>query len=225
MIRVPGGERADDGGEQHEGGGERAEIGAVGECGAEAAMTIENSPRAMSVAAGAAAGRGARSRPDRRDLHPVSDLRRRSPTTASAAAGASTPTRSPGRIWNEKNRKNVAANRSRSGPISARRSVLHRARQREADEERADRGRHLELLGEPADQQASARTPRAAATRPSPPASRSLSGRAEPDGERQDHGDRRAARRSTVNDVLASVLAGRPGRRRSAGTPPSRGPR
>ena len=68
------------------------------------------------------------------------------PSTARTAAGTRTPTRSPGSIEKEKKRKNVAANRSRSGPIDGGGARLDRTRQGETDEERADGRRHLDLL-------------------------------------------------------------------------------
>ena len=76
----------------------------------------------------------------------------RTPRPRARPRARAAPTRSPGSIWNEKKRKNTAANRSRSGPMSAPGPVLHRAGQREPDEEGADGGGHLELLGEPADE-------------------------------------------------------------------------
>ena len=80
-------------------------------------MTIENSPRATravparSRPAGPTPARAAATQPVYTLVAPV--------TIASRMAGTATATRSPGMIWNEKNRKNVAANRSRSGPMRA----------------------------------------------------------------------------------------------------------
>ncbi len=75
-------------------------------------------------------------------------------TTVSTSAGIAASTRSAGSIWNEKNRKNVAANRSRNGEISSLARSSARPGQRESHEECTDGARHLELLREAGDEQA-----------------------------------------------------------------------
>ena len=119
------------------------------------AITIENSPRAISTVPARTRPRGPTpARPAA--IHPVATLAIDVTTREHERPAAATSTRSPGSIWNEKNRKNVAANRSRSGPISVDGAVLGVTRQGEADEERADRGGHLELLRQSADEQGEA---------------------------------------------------------------------
>ena len=114
-------------------------------------MTIENSPRAISTVPARTRPRGPTpARPAA--IHPVATLAI-DVTIASTSAGRATSTRSDGSIRNEKNRKNVAANRSRSGAIKLDGALLGVARQGEADEKGADRPRHLDPLRQPADEE------------------------------------------------------------------------
>ena len=61
-----------------------------------------------------------------------------------------------GSVCRPKKTKNTAANRSRSGRQQAVRALGDLAGQGDADQERADRGRDLELLGDARDQQGEA---------------------------------------------------------------------
>ena len=96
--------------------------------------------------------------------HPVSSLVTM-PTRASSAASPATGGILAGSVCRPKKTKNTAANRSRSGVSSAWRVLGQLAGERDADQERADRGRHLQLLGHPGDQQGEPERPSAAAPR------------------------------------------------------------
>ncbi len=76
-------------------------------------MTMENSPRAIRAVP--ARTRPGRAMPARRAAHQPVPTLVAAVTTASTPATAATGRRSPGSIWSPKNKKKVAAKRSRSG--------------------------------------------------------------------------------------------------------------
>ena len=101
--------------------------------------------------------------------------------------------------------KNNAANRSRSGFDERARSALHGARQRDSHQERADRRRHVELLGAPA---ASSVMPKHAEQERLVGARRDHAGEVMPEAERGDereHGDRRPRWRSSATASSMSL--------------------
>ena len=138
--------------QQHVGGGQGAELVAVGGRGAEAAMTMENSPRAMSAVP--ARSRPARPTPGalRRRTGPRSAWCRRSRRPGPAAGTDGAEQRRRDDLEREEQEE-------RGGEQVAERldeldgTVAHGTRQGQADQERADGARHLQLLGQPADQQ------------------------------------------------------------------------
>ena len=71
----------------------------------------------------------------------------------------STGGRSAGSVCRPKKTKKTAANRSRSGVEQLPGGVGERPGQRDADQERADRGRDLQLLGDAGDEHGQAERP------------------------------------------------------------------
>ena len=157
-------ERADDRRHQHVGGGERTEIGPVDELEPRAAMTIENSPRAISTVP-------ARSRP----WAPNRSVRRRTspsrpwPTRddGQPERGQRHVDRSDGidleREEDEEHRRKQVSQRRDEGV----RPPLGAARQRQSDQEGADGARHLHPLGDAGDEQGDAEHRQQEASRPS----------------------------------------------------------
>ena len=108
-----------DGGEEHVGGGQRAEVVGVGQPGAqrgdhdgELATGDAARCRPAPDRAGPTPARAAATHPETQ-LGAATDHGQREPRRRSAA------TSDDGSIWKEKNRKKVAANRSRNGAISS----------------------------------------------------------------------------------------------------------